>query len=67
MNAPPATITSRPARAVTARLCRALSGRVDHLGLNVHVSNAAAIRCYERLGFRSVRRYLEGMLTLRPS
>ena len=55
------------ARAVTAHLCRALSGRVDHLGLNVHVSNAAAIRCYERLGFRSVRRYLEGMLTLRPS
>ena len=53
------------ARAVTARLCQALRGRVEHLGLNVHTSNIPAIRCYERLGFRGVRRYLEGMLVVR--
>jgi ribosomal protein S18 acetylase RimI-like enzyme len=50
------------ARATTAAQCRRLRGRVSHLGLNVAVSNAAARRCYEALGFRGVCRYLEGHL-----
>lgn len=37
--------------AVCARLCRELLRTVDHIGLNVKADNAAAIACYERLGF----------------
>jgi len=47
------------ARAVTARLCRALREQVELVGLNVSVSNLPAIRCYESLGFRAVSRYEE--------
>ena len=36
---------------VTARTCLALADHTDHIGLNVHAGNTAAIRCYERLGF----------------
>lgn len=51
------------ARAATAFLCRELFDRVDHLGLNVKTDNAAAIRCYEQLGFEPVCAYLEGTFT----
>jgi GNAT superfamily N-acetyltransferase len=53
------------ARAVTSRLCQALCEQVELVGLNVAVTNAAAIRCYESLGFRAVCRY-EEMDLLRP-
>ncbi len=36
---------------VTARLCQALSGEVEHIGLNVKADNEVAMRCYQRLGF----------------
>lgn len=48
-------------RAVTAAVCRSLRGRAEHVGLNVKVDNARAIRCYEGLGFRVRCRYLEGV------
>ncbi len=48
------------AGAATARLCRELDPRIPHIGLNVHADNAPGIRCYERLGFRAVRHYVEG-------
>jgi len=54
-----------PARAVCARLPRELSARVPLVGLNVATANAAALRCYEALGFRAVLRYEEGVLTRR--
>lgn len=38
--------------AVTAKLCKALLGSVESIGLNVRMDNAAAINMYERLGFR---------------
>jgi GNAT superfamily N-acetyltransferase len=47
------------AAAVTARLCAELLKTVDHVGLNVKADNAAAVRCYERLGFRPVAEYEE--------
>jgi GNAT superfamily N-acetyltransferase len=47
------------ATAVTARLCGALLGVADHIGLNVSASNAAAIRCYESLGFAKTAEYGE--------
>jgi ribosomal protein S18 acetylase RimI-like enzyme len=47
------------AAAVTARLCNELSKTTDHVGLNVKADNAAAVRCYERLGFRPVAEYEE--------
>ena len=42
-----------------ARLCRSLLEHVEHIGLNVHSANAAAIACYERLGFERVAVYEE--------
>ena len=53
------------ARTASARLCRELAPRVEQIGLNVHADNAPGIRCYEALGFRPVRRYLEGRFTRR--
>jgi len=47
----------------TARLCESLLERVDHVGLNVHADNAAAIACYRRLGFTPVSRFDELMVT----
>lgn len=52
------------ARAVTARLCRHLGESTDHIGLNVKADNAAAIRCYESLGFEVAAEYDERMATL---
>jgi ribosomal protein S18 acetylase RimI-like enzyme len=54
------------AAAVTARICSELSGAADHIGLNVKADNAAAIACYERLGFRPGAEYEEVTLTMRP-
>ncbi len=42
------------AKATTARLCQGLRARVDHIGLNVHAHNAAAIALYQQLGFTAV-------------
>jgi ribosomal protein S18 acetylase RimI-like enzyme len=53
------------ARAVCARLARELAARVLLVGLNVAAANAAARRCYETLGFRTVLHYEEAVLTLR--
>jgi ribosomal protein S18 acetylase RimI-like enzyme len=46
-------------RRVTAALCRRLVTEVEHVGLNVEASNAAAIACYRRLGFAEVAPYEE--------
>jgi ribosomal protein S18 acetylase RimI-like enzyme len=46
-------------RLVTARLCRDLLESVHTIGLNVHVDNEAALRCYRSLGFEIVARYEE--------
>jgi ribosomal protein S18 acetylase RimI-like enzyme len=54
------------AAAVTARACAELRKNVDHIGLNVKADNAAALKCYERLGFRPIAEYEEVMLTLPP-
>lgn len=52
------------ARRVTARLCRALADDgIADIGLNVLADNAAAIHCYERLGFAVEAEYDEYMLT----
>ena len=59
-------ITTRPshrnrglARLVTEKLCQSLLEGVDHIGLNVKADNAAAISCYEDLGFETVAFYEE--------
>jgi ribosomal protein S18 acetylase RimI-like enzyme len=45
--------------AVTAALCRSLLRRVDCIGLNVAAGNAAALGCYEKLGFEVRAAYEE--------
>lgn len=45
----------------TAHLCRRLLKTVDTIGLNVKADNAAALRCYEKLGFEIVAEYEEFM------
>ncbi|HEX3149027.1 MAG TPA: GNAT family N-acetyltransferase [Gemmataceae bacterium] len=52
------------AAAITARLCTEVLKTVDYVGLNVKADNSAAIRCYERLGFRKVAKYEEVAITL---
>jgi RimJ/RimL family protein N-acetyltransferase len=47
------------AKRVTARLCQSLSKQVTHIGLNAKVDNAAALSCYEKLGFKRVATYAE--------
>jgi len=47
------------ARAATAGLCRFLSGRVEHIGLNVKATNEAALRCYGGLGLERIASYGE--------
>ncbi len=49
------------ARATTAELCRSLHEHVGTVGLNVRADNAAAIACYEGLGFETVAEYDEFM------
>lgn len=55
------------ATVVTAALCKSLSQSVDHVGLNVHADNQAAIACYARLGFAIAAEYGEFMLTARQT
>jgi ribosomal protein S18 acetylase RimI-like enzyme len=38
-------------KSVTARLCRSLLEKVDHIGLNVKADNEAAVCCYQKAGF----------------
>jgi len=53
--------------AATARLCKSLLHEIDHVGLNVKVDNASAIRCYKKLGFEAVDSYGEYELEHLPS
>jgi ribosomal protein S18 acetylase RimI-like enzyme len=54
------------ARRATARLCRSLvTAGVQTIGLNVQAENEAAIRVYERLGFRVAAEYEEVDLRVR--
>jgi GNAT superfamily N-acetyltransferase len=53
------------AKRVTARVCQSLLKDVRHIGANVKADNAAAIRCYRRLGFEIIARYEEFMVTKR--
>lgn len=47
-------------RRITAALCDRLRAEgAETIGLNVHADNAAAIRCYESLGFEGVSPYEE--------
>ena len=56
------------ARRTTARLCRSLLDEgVTAIGLNVRADNAAAIRCYQRLGFAIVADYDEVTLVRCPA
>ncbi len=54
------------ARRVTARLCRSLYEHVELIGLNVKADNAAAIACYQRLGFAVDGDYDEVLLEASP-
>ena len=48
---------------VTARLCQSLADEGMDVGLNVKVDNAAAIACYQRIGFKIVASYEEYLVT----
>ena len=50
---------------VTAKLCRSLLEKVDHVGLNVRTDNRSAIFCYEKLGFRTAASYGEYLFEMR--
>jgi predicted GNAT family acetyltransferase len=51
------------AAGVTARLCQSLrDAGIETIGLNVRADNAAAIACYQRLGFVEIGEYDEYML-----
>lgn len=63
-------VTTRPgrrgrglARVASARLISSLLATTDHIGLNVAAGNAAAIACYERLGFAPIGSYEEALFT----
>ncbi len=49
----------------TAALCRLLRREVDIIGLNVRADNAAAIACYQRVGFELRDAYDEWRMTQR--
>lgn len=53
------------AKTVTTFLIDQLAHRVDHVGLNVHTENLAAIRCYQEIGFEIMDQYEECSLRSR--
>jgi hypothetical protein len=52
------------ARQATARVCQSLLVDASHVGLNVKADNAAAIACYQKLGFETVGSYGEYMVDI---
>ncbi|MBK9331449.1 MAG: GNAT family N-acetyltransferase [Ignavibacteria bacterium] len=46
-------------RKLTSALCSDLFKTTDHIGLNVHVDNTAAIECYKKTGFNFSGEYHE--------
>jgi len=44
---------------VMAKLCQILATETNHIGLNVRADNAAAISCYQKLGFEQCAIYYE--------
>jgi ribosomal protein S18 acetylase RimI-like enzyme len=48
---------------VTGQLCRSLRDEGMDVGLNVKADNAAAIACYQRIGFKMVASYEEYLVT----
>jgi ribosomal protein S18 acetylase RimI-like enzyme len=48
---------------VTARLCQSLIDEGMDVGLNVKADNAAALSCYQRIGFKTVASYEEYLAT----
>ena len=67
-------ITTKPAfwgksicTKVTSELCRELFKTVDIIGLNVHENNIAAIKCYEKIGFREYAEFEECMFRKKSS
>jgi len=53
------------ARLATRHLCHDLLEEVDYIGLNVKADNLPAIRLYQSLGFKIVRKYGEFSLKKR--
>lgn len=51
----------------TAALCQKLKSQVTLIGLNVHTENTAAIRSYEKAGFKINHRFAEMMLEAKRS
>lgn len=49
-------------KVATAAVCRSLLKSVDYIGLNVKADNAAAIACYQKLGFKIIASYNEFMI-----
>ncbi len=54
-------------RMVTARVCKSLLNKIDHIGLNVKADNTGAIRCYEKLGFEAIGSFGEFEVELKTS
>lgn len=44
---------------VTSRVCKELEPHVDIIGLNTHIQNEPAIKCYKDLGFEIIAPYRE--------
>lgn len=53
------------AYSITLALCQRLRSEVELIGLNVMTANTAAVRCYEKIGFRTLCEYAEGILERR--
>jgi GNAT superfamily N-acetyltransferase len=48
---------------VTSRVCKELKPHTYIIGLNVHMQNSSAIKCYNDLGFETIAPYREYMIT----